>query len=161
MQQPHCQAECGVHNSSQGTCSHALPQRQWSGSSANNSTSCSFDQYPSAMDEDQQSVTPNTSSSQHHFSDHPMGMLSSSNSAPDLRLLLTTSLPDAHGMFLPTSGSYAGALVPYKGPQVGVCSTVCFIVICMSAELVGLSLSHCQAHVRGVIVCLQSLFLQH
>lgn len=117
MQQPHHQAECGEYNPSNGNFAHACPQRQWSGSSGNNCTGCSFSQYPSAMDEDQQSVTPNTSSSQDHFCDHPMGMLSSSNSAPDLRLLLTTSLPDAHDMFLPTSGSYAGALVPYKGPQ--------------------------------------------
>ena len=68
------------------------------------------------MEEDEQSATPTALTLLESSADEPM--LTHSNSAPDLRLLLTTGLPDTRDMFLPTAGSYAGALVPYKSPQV-------------------------------------------
>lgn len=79
------------------------------------------------MEEDEQAATPSTQASRRPSSE---GMLSHSSSAPDLRLLLTTPLPDNQHMFLPNAGSYAGALVPYKGPQVSLpCSCYALTVI--------------------------------
>lgn len=126
MQQPHQQSESNGCSSSHSSFSHTHPQRQWSGSSANNSTSI-LSQYPSAMEEDEQSDTPTTSISPQQSSHEPIPMLSNSSSAPDLRLLLTTGLPDTQHMFPATAGSYAGALVPYKGSQVSA--------ICLAAHM--------------------------
>ncbi len=68
------------------------------------------------MEEDQQSVTP-THQVHQQLPPRNNGM-SHSSSAPDLRLLLTTELPDTKQTFLPVAGSYAGVMVPYKGPEV-------------------------------------------
>lgn len=66
------------------------------------------------MEEDQQSVTP---APQHQFPPTAAGIAHSS-SAPNLRLMLATELPDSRPMYLPVPGSYAGALVPYTSPEV-------------------------------------------
>ena len=82
------------------------------------STSNSMGRQPevTVMEEDQQSVAP-ASQQQHQNPARGPGM-SHSSSAPDLRLMLATELPDNRPMFLPVPGSYAGALVPYKSPEV-------------------------------------------
>ena len=68
------------------------------------------------MEEDQQSDTP-APQEQHQVPPRGLG-IPHSNSAPDLRLMLATELPDNRPMYLPVPGSYVGALVPYKGPEV-------------------------------------------
>ena len=69
------------------------------------------------MEESQQSVQQEL---QHRHQAHSRSTMSHSSSAPDLRLLLATELPDTRPMYLPVPGSYAGALVPYKGPEVRI-----------------------------------------
>lgn len=68
------------------------------------------------MEEDQQSVTP-APQHQHQLPPRAAG-ISHSSSAPNLRLMLATELPDSRPMYLPVPGSYAGALVPYTSPEV-------------------------------------------
>lgn len=68
------------------------------------------------MEEDQQSATP-VPPHQERLLPRAAGM-SHSSSAPDLRLMLATELPDSKPMYLPVLGSYAGALVPYTSPEV-------------------------------------------
>lgn len=82
------------------------------------STSNSISKQPevTVMEEDQQSIAP-AHQQQHQNPPRGPGM-SHSSSAPDLRLTLATELPDNRPMFLPVPGSYAGALVPYKSPEV-------------------------------------------
>ena len=67
------------------------------------------------MQEDQQSVAP---AQQQHQNPARGPSMSHSSSAPDLRMMLATELPDNRPMFLPMPGSYAGALVPYKSLEV-------------------------------------------
>ena len=78
------------------------------------------------MEEDGQSATP--VARQNGLSrSYNVPMLNHSNSAPDLRLLLNSSLPEAQGTVLPNDCSYAGAMVPYKGPQVRIeCACLIF-----------------------------------
>ena len=68
------------------------------------------------MEVDQQSTAP-APQQQHRDPTRGSGM-SHSTSAPDLRLILATELPDNRPMYLPAPGSYAGALVPYTSPEV-------------------------------------------
>lgn len=89
------------------------PELHWTASDG--STSNSVSQQPVMMEEDQQSALPAPQHLQQTLG-RSHGM-SHSSSAPDLRLLLTTQLPDTRPMFLPDLGSYAGAMVPYKGPE--------------------------------------------
>ena len=53
-----------------------------------------------------------------------------SSSAPDVRLLVNTnSLPGPRNLLQPSSGNpLAGALVPYKGPEVSKCFWLCMCV---------------------------------
>lgn len=85
--------------------------------STGNSTSSSVGNLPSMMDEDPQSVMPTVHQQQQNQLPPRSIGLSHSSSAPDLRLLLATELPDTRPLYMPVSGSYAGALVPYKGPE--------------------------------------------
>lgn len=68
------------------------------------------------MEVGQQSIAP-APQPQHRDLTREPGM-SHSTSAPDLRLILATELPDTRPMYLPAPGSYAGALVPYTSPEV-------------------------------------------
>ena len=68
------------------------------------------------MQEDQLSVA-HAPQQQHQNPARGPGM-SHSSSAPDLRLMLAMELPDNGPMFLPVPGSYVGALVPYRSPEV-------------------------------------------
>lgn len=86
--------------------------------STGNSTSSSVGNLPSMMDEDPQSVMPTVHQQQQNQLPPRSTGLSHSSSAPDLRLLLATELPDTRPLYMPVPGSYAGALVPYKGPEV-------------------------------------------
>ena len=125
IQQPQMHPDSNGYSPSTINIQPAHHQRQWSGSSTNNSTSYSFSQHACAMEEDGQSATPIA----HHNGpsrSYNVPMLSHSNSAPDLRLLLSTSLPEAPSTVLPNDYSYAGAMVPYKGPQVRI-ERACFI----------------------------------
>ena len=89
---------------------------QWTASD-DFSTSNSNGKHDVVIEEAPQSVVP-IPPQLHPQMPPTRGALSHSSSAPDLRLLLTTELPDAKPMFLPIPGSYAGAMVPYKSPEV-------------------------------------------
>jgi len=99
----------------------AQPELYWTASDGY-STSNSVSQQIVMMEDDQQSITPL------HQQHQPMPQrthgMSHSNSAPDLRLMLATQLPESKPLFLPALGSYAGVMVPYKGPEVRSCSTL-------------------------------------
>ena len=58
-----------------------------------------------------------------------------SSSAPDVRLLVNThSLPGPRNLLQPSSGNpLAGALVPYKGPEVGGSARLCMCVYVLQA----------------------------
>ena len=88
----------------------------WTASDGYSTSNSATPQQDVTMEEDQRLVTP-ASQWQHQLLPRSSGM-SNSSSAPDLRLMLTTEIPHSRPMFLPNSGSYAGAMVPYKGPEV-------------------------------------------
>ncbi len=96
------------------------PELHWTASDGY-STSNSVSQQTVMMEDDQQSNTP--LHQQHQPTPQRTHGMSHSNSAPDLRLMLATQLPDSKPLFLPALGSYAGVMVPYKGPEVRSCST--------------------------------------
>ncbi|DBA73883.1 TPA: hypothetical protein ACH3X2_009534 [Trebouxia sp. C0005] len=90
------------------------PELHWTASDGY-STSNSVSQQTVMMEDDQQSNTP--LHQQHQPTPQRTHGMSHSNSAPDLRLMLATQLPDSKPLFLPALGSYAGVMVPYKGPE--------------------------------------------
>lgn len=94
------------------------PELHWTASDGC-STSNSVSQQTVMMEDDQQCITPQ----QHQSMTQRTHGMSHSSSAPDLRLMLATQIPDSKPMFLPALGSYAGVMVPYKGPEVRSCST--------------------------------------
>ena len=95
------------------------PELHWTASDGY-STSNSVSHQTVMMEDDQQSNTP--LHQQHQPTPQRTHGMSHSNSAPDLRLMLATQLPDSKPLFLPALGSYAGVMVPYKGPEVRSCS---------------------------------------
>lgn len=102
------------------------------------------------MEQDQQSVAPAPASQQQNQNPARGPGMSHSSSAPDLRLMLATELPDNRPMFLPVPGSYAGALVPYKSPEVqpgSPCTLSSFLPLQASSASSGLG--------RLVLVLLQ------
>jgi len=94
------------------------PELHWTASDGY-STSNSVSKNTVMMEDDQQSNTPQ----QHQSMTQRTHGMSHSNSAPDLRLMLATQLPNSKPLFLPALGSYAGVMVPYKGSEVRSCST--------------------------------------
>ncbi|KAL0018425.1 hypothetical protein WJX77_004755 [Trebouxia sp. C0004] len=92
----------------------AQPQLCWTASDGY-STSNSVSHQTVMMEDDQQSITP--LHQQHQPTPQRTHGMSHSNSAPDLRLMLATQLPASKPLFLPALGSYAGVMVPYKGPE--------------------------------------------
>lgn len=113
------------------------------------------------MEEDEQSATPTALTLLESSADEPM--LTHSSSAPDLRLLLTTALPDTRDMFLPTFGSFAGALVPYKSPQVsdGCAIELLVCCACMRLDTLLLSTSALDFSIIFVSALLRSLCNRH
>ena len=96
------------------------PELHWTASDGY-STSNSVSQQTVMMEDDQQSNTP--LHQQHQPTPQRTHGMSHSSSAPDLRLMLATQIPDSKPLSLPALGSYAGVMVPYKGPEVRRCST--------------------------------------
>lgn len=102
-----------------GQMQHCQPMMQsdlhWTASDGYSTSNSATPKQDVMMEEDQRVVTP-ASQWQHQVLPRSSGM-SNSSSAPDLRLMLTTEIPQTRPMFLPNPGSYAGAMVPYKGPE--------------------------------------------
>lgn len=107
--------------SSAGQLQHCQPTMQsdlhWTSSDGYSTSTSATPRQDTFMEEDRQPATPLSHSHQQPLS-RGHG-LSNSSSAPDLRLMMATDLPDVRPTYLPTPGSYAGAMVPYKGPEVG------------------------------------------